>query len=1431
MKMKKLISTLLVLVMLLSVASCAAGVTVDQTQAIKKTPASKSSLALTPLSATDNSSVGGCNIPLVASGVGAASIVLPENASRNVLYAKDRLIFGVEALTGVTLGVSQTENTYEILIGDTGRSESTALKATLSGDGYALKVVGNKIVAVASNDAYLYEAIDLLVETYLTSTHAAVSETAITLTTAIDVTNPGDATSTLALFSQGSNYLTAPTEAILTMDRYSEDVYRKQGGCTDGTYFYQAFLSLDESVARICKRNIATGEAQWSEELSLGHANDVTYNTKTNKLIVYNNADGYKATIINPETLVVEESVTLPVSISSIAYNEERDVYVVCSGSTYRTLDANFALTDDLSVSINPIVSSLVKQGIGCDDHFIYAVLCNSGYSYNIVAVYDWYGNYVGLIDFAFPGNYEPENVDVLNGELVVLGCDSTAYGRVYKITPNDAVIVTDLELLTSRVVLDGNDTTLKIRYTLEDGTTEVIDVEDYMITEGIEKLKMSGTQTIRIEYLGYSEEFSIGVTSLMVYYEDFANLSNTATVSDILTETGWQILVKEDSASSLASVNSALSGTDHVVAGLATGANMANLSISDGRLYVDNSTYNTAATEAYFRVLTDEYMQRCVTEDYTIQYDVELDTSSDAWMSMISNMYINSAKTKLSYFAAKLSPVGYMKHTITYAGTDRDITGNSVVAKGGSATDPQILTRVFGLTEGDLAGRKMTVRIIFVQRDSVWSKTEQNTGLDTAASLGWGFHVYIKPEGASDFTLAAQFNPTKSEASTYYYGGTGELLNRTLALGMASGAKFYIDNIAIWTGVGEAPANTSTDAYENIDKSMMVYYENFNRLSENDDMAEILEALGWRLPVLNNSTTGGLNTNNTKTLAENLASIDGVDLTPFALVGQAHRPNYITVSAESGRLYVDNKTYNNNGAGTYDGYLRILPDGYLDLCEGEDYTIQYDLEFAASTGGGMVMAPKFYAPEATASGSNANRPHYLAARINMGGTFQHSIRISGGTYKTVSTAESPTNILTTVFPEATSLVGQKMTVKIEMLAKESDTDTEWGFKVYVKPEGAADFTFVSEFDTAATYASYFTSETNLDSNALAMVVLTGSQFYIDNIAVWTGLGEMPTDTSVAEYASRMGDMMVYNEDFSELSDTDAMDDILATLGWKLPVLNNSTTGGLNTNNTKTLAENLASIDGVDLTPFAMLGGAHRPNYIAVSAQSGRLYVDNKTYNNNGAGTYDGYLHLLPSEYLELCALGDYTIEYDLEFAASSGGGVVMAPKFYAPEATASGSNANRPHYLAARFNMGGTFQHAIRISGGSYQTVSTSDSPTSILSTVFPEASSLVGQKMTVRIEMLAKDSDSDTEWGYNVYVKPEGASEWTFVSSFNTSATYASYYTSETNLASDALAMVVLTGSQFYVDNIAVWTGTGARPESSTEIYEVLRAAHNAQ
>jgi hypothetical protein len=48
---------------------------------------------------------------------------------------------------------------------------------------------------------------------------------------------------------------------------------------------------------------------------------------------------------------------------------------------------------------------------------------------------------------------------------------------------------------------------------------------------------------------------------------------------------------------------------------------------------------------------------------------------------------------------------------------------------------------------------------------------------------------------------------------------------------------------------------------------------------------------------------------------------------------------------------------------------------------------------------------------------------------------------------------------------------------------------------------------------------------------------------------------------------------------------------------------------------------------------------------------------------------------------------------------------------------------------------------------------------------------------------------------------------------------------------MPSDALSLMALTGSQFYIDDISIWTGIGDAPEMTTEIYEVLRAAYNSK
>ena len=106
---------------------------------------------------------------VVKNGEAKLYIVLPENADRNVLYAKDKFSLFINEKTGITLPFgTQIGNAYELLIGDTGREESIALKKTISGNQFAIKRDGNKIIIVATNDAFLYDAIEYLIKYYFT---------------------------------------------------------------------------------------------------------------------------------------------------------------------------------------------------------------------------------------------------------------------------------------------------------------------------------------------------------------------------------------------------------------------------------------------------------------------------------------------------------------------------------------------------------------------------------------------------------------------------------------------------------------------------------------------------------------------------------------------------------------------------------------------------------------------------------------------------------------------------------------------------------------------------------------------------------------------------------------------------------------------------------------------------------------------------------------------------------------------------------------------------------------------------------------------------------------------------------------------------------------------------------------------------------------
>ena len=216
-------------------------------------------------------------IVIVKNGEAKLYLVIPESADRNILYARDKFNFLVDDIIDIEPAYSgtRTDNAYELLIGDTGREESKALRATLTGNQYAIKTIGNKIVVVATNDAFLYDAMVYLAENYFVEGKSVITDTKLVLTADIDYVGEGDTTTTRYLFTQ-SFELTATSTQTAAITQPDENHRNNQGGCTDGKYYYQAFIDKKsneaDNTARVVKIDLSTGkQVMVSEQIGRAH--------------------------------------------------------------------------------------------------------------------------------------------------------------------------------------------------------------------------------------------------------------------------------------------------------------------------------------------------------------------------------------------------------------------------------------------------------------------------------------------------------------------------------------------------------------------------------------------------------------------------------------------------------------------------------------------------------------------------------------------------------------------------------------------------------------------------------------------------------------------------------------------------------------------------------------------------------------------------------------------------------------------------------------------------------------------------------------------------------------------------------------------------------------------------------------------------------
>ena len=322
---------------------------------------------------------------------------------------------------------------YEILIGLTDREESIALHKTLKERTFAVQSTDKKLIIVGYDDNMTAKAIRYCLDYYVigwNSIGQVIESGLFTVPANMNAVSPAEPQTPANTVHIGGKYTLK--EATVFAEIAKDGNYKvMQGAATDGTYLYYCIenqaLAAHESY--IYKVDIATGKiVKRSQSLQLDHSNDMTYHPARNQLVVVHNAPNRKlVSFVDVTTLEKVETINIGREIFCMAYNPERDQYVVglSGGQTFCVLDSNFEYIREYS----PVASTgYTTQGMTCDENFLY--FAQSGA--NVVVIYDWDGYQVAIVPIEFT-NIETENICIVGNDIYIGFYRSGNGGIVYK--------------------------------------------------------------------------------------------------------------------------------------------------------------------------------------------------------------------------------------------------------------------------------------------------------------------------------------------------------------------------------------------------------------------------------------------------------------------------------------------------------------------------------------------------------------------------------------------------------------------------------------------------------------------------------------------------------------------------------------------------------------------------------------------------------------------------------------------------------------------------------------------------------------------------------------------------------------------------------------------------------------------------------------
>ncbi len=222
---------------------------------------------------------------------------------------------------------------------------------------------------------------------------------------------------------------TATAEKLFTFHSSDPQYYTVQGGYFDGTSYYVAVIRRDaegHEKVRILELDEWGDVLRESDPLLLDHANNISFVPKRNALLVTHcqAPEGHNArySLVDPETFEILETEDLEYPFFAMAYCPENDRFASgeWAGQTLDVWDGEMTPILHLDVEYPGSLS----QGVCAKAEGIWFVRSSqNGYPAEI-RVYDWDLNLIHEIPIALTGNIEPESINIVDGEVYVIGTD-----------------------------------------------------------------------------------------------------------------------------------------------------------------------------------------------------------------------------------------------------------------------------------------------------------------------------------------------------------------------------------------------------------------------------------------------------------------------------------------------------------------------------------------------------------------------------------------------------------------------------------------------------------------------------------------------------------------------------------------------------------------------------------------------------------------------------------------------------------------------------------------------------------------------------------------------------------------------------------------------------------------------------------------------